>query len=48
MILQVAKALRYLTKFKILPEDIEARKDLESIIKENDWEPKPQPKGKKK
>ena len=48
VILQVAKALRYLTKFKILPEDIEARKDLESIIKENDWEPKPQPKGKKK
>lgn len=47
-ILQVAKALRYLTKFKILPEDLEAAKDLEAIIKANDWEPKPQPKGKKK
>ena len=47
-ILQVTKALRYLTKFKILPEDIDAKKDLEAIIKVEDWEPKPQPKGKKK
>ena len=47
-ILQVAKALRYLTKFKILPEDIDAKKDLEAIIKVEEWEPKPQPKGKKK
>ena len=47
-ILKVAKALRYLTKFKILPEDIDAKKDLEAIIKVEEWEPKPQPKGKKK
>lgn len=40
--------LRYLTKFKILPEDIDAKKDLEAIIKVEEWEPKPQPKGKKK
>ena len=45
---QVTKALRYLTKFKILPEDIDAKKDLEAIIKVEDWEPKPQPKAKKK
>jgi len=39
-ILQVVKALRYLSKFKFVPEDIEAKKDLEAIIKVNDWEPK--------
>lgn len=39
-ILQVTKALRYLTKFKFLPEDIAAKKDLEAIIKANDWEKK--------
>lgn len=39
-ILQVAKALRYLTKFKFLPEDLEAKKTLEAVIKAQDWEPK--------
>ncbi len=39
-IMQVTKALRYLTKFKFVPEDIEAKKKLEAIIKANDWEPK--------
>lgn len=39
-ILQVTKALRYLTKFKFLPEDIAAKKDLEAIIRANDWEKK--------
>ena len=43
-ILQVAKALRYLTKFKVVPEDIDAKKDLEAIIKVEDWEPKPKKK----
>ncbi|MBL9130845.1 MAG: DUF1080 domain-containing protein [Verrucomicrobiaceae bacterium] len=40
-IMNVTKALRYLTKFKFLPEDIAAKKDLEGIIKARDWEPKP-------
>ncbi len=39
-ILHVAKALRYLTKFKFLPEDLEAKKTLEAVIKAQDWEPK--------
>ncbi len=39
-ILHVTKALRYLTKFKFLPEDLTAKKDLEAIIKANDWEKK--------
>lgn len=38
-ILHVTKALRYLTKFKFLPEDIQAKQALEAIIKANDWEP---------
>ena len=43
-ILQVAKALRYLTKFKILPENLDAKKDLEAIIKVEEWEMKPKKK----
>lgn len=39
-ILNVTKALRYLTKFKILPEDIAAKKDLEGIVKAREWEKK--------
>ncbi len=43
-IMNVTKALRYLAKFKFVPEDLEAKKDLETIIKTNDWEPKPKKK----
>ncbi len=43
-IMNVTKALRYLAKFKFVPEDLEAKKDLEAIIKTNDWEPKPKKK----
>lgn len=39
-ILNVTKALRYLTKFKILPEDIAAKKELEGIVKIHEWEKK--------
>ena len=39
-ILNVTKALRYLTKFQILPEDIAAKKDLEGIVKAREWEKK--------
>ena len=39
-ILNVTKALRYLTKFKILAEDIAAKKDLEAIVKAREWEKK--------
>ena len=39
-ILNVTKALRYLTKFHILPEDIAAKKDLEGIVKAREWEKK--------
>jgi len=43
-IMQVAKALRYLTKWQFLPENFAAKKDLEAIIKAHDWEPKPKKK----
>ena len=39
-IMNVAKALRYMTHFKLLPADIAAKADLESIIKARDWEKK--------
>ncbi len=39
-ILNVTKALRYMTKFKILPEDIAAKKELEGIVKAREWEKK--------
>lgn len=39
-IMNVAKALRYMTHFKFLPADIAAKADLESIIKARDWEKK--------
>ena len=39
-IMQVAKALRYLTQWQFLPADFAAKADLEAIIKANDWEPK--------
>jgi hypothetical protein len=39
-ILKVTKALRYLTKFKMLPEDIVAKKELEDIVKARGWEKK--------
>lgn len=39
-ILRITKALRYLTKFKFVANDLEAKKDLEAIIKAKDWEPK--------
>jgi hypothetical protein len=39
-IMQVTKALRYLTQFQFLPADFKAKADLEAIIKANDWEPK--------
>jgi hypothetical protein len=39
-LLNVTKALRYMTKFKILPEDIAAKKDLEGIVKAREWEKK--------
>ena len=45
-IMHVTKALRYLTQFKFLPEDLAAKQELEAIIKANDWEPKPKPKKK--
>jgi len=47
-IMQVTKALRYVTKFKFLPEDLAAKQDLEAIIKAQDWEPQPKAKGKGK
>ena len=47
-VLQVTKALRYLTKFQFLPEDLAAKKELEAVIKANDWEPAPKPKKQKK
>jgi hypothetical protein len=46
-ILNVAKGLRYMTQFKFLPEDLAAKQDLEAIISERDWEPKPNAKKKK-
>lgn len=39
-IMQVTKALRYLTQWQLLPKDFTAKKDLEAIIKAQDWEPK--------
>ncbi|MFN0080695.1 MAG: DUF1080 domain-containing protein [Prosthecobacter sp.] len=39
-ILHVTKALRYLTQFKFVPQDLAAKQDLEAIIKAQDWEPK--------
>lgn len=47
-VLQVTKALRYLTKYQFLPEDLAEKKDLEAVIKSNDWEPAPKPKKQKK
>lgn len=43
-IMQVTKALRYLTQWHFLPADFAAKKDLEAIIKAQDWEPKPKKK----
>ncbi len=43
-ILQVTKALRYLTQWKFLPVDFAAKADLETIIKAQNWEPKPKKK----
>lgn len=43
-IMQVTKALRYLTQWQFLPADFAAKKDLEAIIKTQDWEPKPKKK----
>jgi hypothetical protein len=43
-ILQVTKALRYLTQWQFLPADFAAKADLEAIIKAQDWEPKPKKK----
>jgi hypothetical protein len=40
-IMQVTKALRYLTQWQFLPADFAAKADLEAIIKAQDWEPKP-------
>lgn len=39
-VLEVAKALRYLAQFEIIPAEFDAKKELEAIIKERDWEPK--------
>ncbi|MDZ4402210.1 DUF1080 domain-containing protein [Prosthecobacter sp.] len=39
-IMQVTKALRYLTQFKFIPDNLKAKADLEAIIKAQDWEPK--------
>lgn len=39
-ILQVTKALRYLTKFQFLPQELEAKKVLEGMIEANAWEKK--------
>jgi hypothetical protein len=36
----VAKALRYMTHFKLLPADNAAKADLEAVIKARDWEKK--------
>ncbi|MFO1483901.1 MAG: DUF1080 domain-containing protein [Verrucomicrobiaceae bacterium] len=43
-IMQVTKALRYLTQWQFLPADFAAKKELEAIIKAQDWEPKPKKK----
>lgn len=43
-IMQVTKALRYLTQWQFLPADFAAKADLEAIIKAQDWEPKPKKK----
>ena len=39
-IMNVAKALRYMTHFKLLPADNAAKADLEAVIKARDWEKK--------
>lgn len=39
-IMQVTNALRYLAQFKIIPADLDAKEDLEAIVRERDWEPK--------
>lgn len=39
-IMNVAKALRYMTHFKLLPNDNAAKADLEAVIKARDWEKK--------
>jgi hypothetical protein len=43
-IMQVTKALRYLTQWQFLPADFAAKAELEGIIKAQDWEPKPKKK----
>lgn len=43
-IMQVTKALRYLTQWQFLPADFAAKQELEAIIKAQDWEPKPKKK----
>jgi len=39
-IMNVAKALRYMTHFKLLPAENAAKADLEAVIKARDWEKK--------
>jgi hypothetical protein len=39
-IMNVAKALRYMTHFKLLPADNATKADLEAVIKARDWEKK--------
>jgi len=38
--LQVATALRYLAKFKFIPDDFAPKADLDAIVSANSWEKK--------